>query len=893
MVKISLGGVDKTQFCKPKSLKIDMDSSHYKTCSVTLYNMKITDGVPEEGEIIRVDLIKNDGTPIMLFEGHIDSKPSIKQMSPNSDKLEVQISSNGYRFIPYRRTVTETFDIPDGAEYITAKQISMRRRWIWELIQNASDCAFQSKGVNISVMHDTSSRQLHFIHDGKPFKYGNLIDLITQISSKQSDTEEKTGKFGTGFIATHLLSETVKLNSILQDDNGNRKMFECIIDRSGTDYQDIRENIKKNLNNIEGIRNGSSDIVHCPTEHKTTFTYFIESEDANQAVSIGLKDLENAAPFVLALNHTISSINCNGIEFNVKSSRTVLNGAFRKIEVESFWEDFTLLCKTENEVTILFSVKEITPFQYKALPYPENFPKLFCNFPLIGTESFSSPIVVNCANFEVEKDRNAIHEGNQENIRVLETARIMYNSLLDLAAQNQWEGIYNICFCKPNKSSQLQQNLYNSFAIKAETLPIVTVNCDGELYGKASFCIERDGKLEYQIWIPKTDKADVNDEFWGIVNAFSKFFIPSLATYKEWGKIFNNKITVQNINEWFFKDMTFTEICNNCHSDCYVWLNSYYSFWMKISNLESFCKEALVLNQNQKFVSVNTLVTDNDIDEELKNILLNLGEDIRELLIAKEIAIPIEANVTSKDNKYIAKRIQEKINKLLSEETVNNVKREPKTQLTFNKLTNWFLVNPDRGSEFFDTLYNKRNMLSTVEENIRRFRIAEKVESKNITDSELDLLLDNHRKISELLANCDDLSAEEMKVELQHLSLHNDNGLEFYKNILERTIENVHQYLMETGLYNVADTVNEWKESQYSSTVFPAKKDDKDIRIIVRPSDYDKIIFYHDQELAALDDTDYELWTDNERNDTRMITLGDILKTTGITMIPLRKFYNK
>ena len=123
MVKISLGTVDKTQYCKPKSLKIDMDSSHYKTCSVTLYNITMADGVPEEGESLRVDLIGSNGTPIMLFEGHIDSKPSIKQMSPNSDKLEVQISSNGYRFIPYRRTVTETYDIPVGAEYITAKQI--------------------------------------------------------------------------------------------------------------------------------------------------------------------------------------------------------------------------------------------------------------------------------------------------------------------------------------------------------------------------------------------------------------------------------------------------------------------------------------------------------------------------------------------------------------------------------------------------------------------------------------------------------------------------------------------------------------------------------------------------------------------------------------------------
>lgn len=769
---------------------------------------------------------------------------------------------------------------------------NMRRRWIWELIQNASDCAFQSKGVNISVMYDTVNRQLHFIHDGKPFKYGNLIDLITQISSKQSDTEEKTGKFGTGFIATHLLSETVKLNSILQDDNGNSKKLECIIDRSGTDYQDIRENIKKNLNDIEEIRNGSAEALHSDADLKTTFTYYIDSEDANQAVSIGLNDLENVAPFILALNHSINNIKCNGIEFNVKAIRHVLNGEFREIKIKGFFEDFTILCKTQNEVTILFSAKEITPLQYKVLPYPENFPKLFCNFPLIGTESFSFPIVVNCADFEVEKDRNAIHEGNQENIRVLETAKIMYNSLLNLAAQNQWEDIYNICFCEQNSSSKLQQNLYESFARKAKTLPIVSVNCDGKIYGKASFCIEHEGKLQYQIWIPKTDNADLNDEFWRIVNAFSKFFIPSITTYKEWAKVFHNKITVQNINERFFKDKNFTDICNHCHSDCYIWLNSYYSFWMKIASPESFCKEALVLNQNQKFVSINTLFTDNDIDEELKDILLELGEDIRILLIEKKISIPIEANINSKDNKYIAKRIQERINKLLSEETVNNVKREPKTQMTFNKLTNWFLVNPESGSELFETLYNKRNMLSTIEENIRRFRIAEKVESKNITDSELDLLLDNYRRISELLSRCDGLSADEIK-ELQYLSKHNENGGEFYKNALERTIGNVHQYLKDTGLYDVADTVVLWKESQYSSTVFPAKKDGKEIRIVVRPSDYDKIIFFHDQELAALDDTDYELWTDNGKNDTRMVTLGDILKTTGITMIPLRKLYKK
>lgn len=42
--------------------------------------------------------------------------------------------------------------------------------------------------------------QLIFSHNGEVFTYDNLIDLITQISSKRTNSEDKTGKFVTGFI---------------------------------------------------------------------------------------------------------------------------------------------------------------------------------------------------------------------------------------------------------------------------------------------------------------------------------------------------------------------------------------------------------------------------------------------------------------------------------------------------------------------------------------------------------------------------------------------------------------------------------------------------------------------------------------------------------------------
>ena len=117
-----------TQYVKAKSLSISMDTSYFKTCKLTLQDLTIEEGVPEEGKQLRVDYI--NGTEVMkIFKGVIDSK-DLSQLSPASDKLTVNVSSNGFRTVPYRRTITETFDIDesaptdiDGYQYITGAYI--------------------------------------------------------------------------------------------------------------------------------------------------------------------------------------------------------------------------------------------------------------------------------------------------------------------------------------------------------------------------------------------------------------------------------------------------------------------------------------------------------------------------------------------------------------------------------------------------------------------------------------------------------------------------------------------------------------------------------------------------------------------------------------------------
>ena len=110
--------------------------------------------------------------------------------------------------------------IIDGLETLYGKYTSSSQRWIWELIQNAKDSSADSAPVKIEIIINKDS--LEFKHSGKPFTYENLISLVHQTSikkryddnAKEGDIPPTTGKFGTGFISTHLLSRVVEIQGV-------------------------------------------------------------------------------------------------------------------------------------------------------------------------------------------------------------------------------------------------------------------------------------------------------------------------------------------------------------------------------------------------------------------------------------------------------------------------------------------------------------------------------------------------------------------------------------------------------------------------------------------------------------------------------------------------------
>lgn len=94
------------------------------------------------------------------------------------------------------------------------------KRWVWELIQNAKDVNIGGKvRVRIESELDGSDAHVTFKHNGGAFSAENIRFLIEQVSSKNRTKDSTgrpttTGKFGTGFLTTHLLSPYVLVTGV-------------------------------------------------------------------------------------------------------------------------------------------------------------------------------------------------------------------------------------------------------------------------------------------------------------------------------------------------------------------------------------------------------------------------------------------------------------------------------------------------------------------------------------------------------------------------------------------------------------------------------------------------------------------------------------------------------
>jgi hypothetical protein len=335
---------------------------------------------------------------------------------------------------------------------------NLRIRWMWELLQNASDLGDKIK-VKIIIDKD----KLTYSHNGKNFSLVEAYNLIMPNTSKDNaivKSKSVIGQFGTGFISTHILSKIIQVSGIIEEKE-KLYSFNFHLDRSErTDKDFLIESIKKS--EIE-YRKNLKEIDELPEdEFQTSFTYHIDntysSLKGEEIVNYGIESFKELIPYVLTFRPQLTEIEV----IDRRTATTKLT--FEREEVESDIEDLIIIktiCKNngkhiedrlignliKDETEIAFPIEEMEENKFKLLPFPEECPRLYCAFPMIGTSEFNFPVVVHSEKFAPNTERDGIELTgfDEENRERLVEARIAFKRLLEIIDEYEWTEAYNIC----------------------------------------------------------------------------------------------------------------------------------------------------------------------------------------------------------------------------------------------------------------------------------------------------------------------------------------------------------------------------------------------------------------------------------------------------------------
>ena len=126
-----------------------------------------------------------------------------------------------------------------------------RKRWIWELLQNAKDTIANNPNrdrIKARILIDGDI--VKFQHDGDPFTADARLGLLYKYS-EDKENAESTGRFGTGFLTTHCLSKIVSIESNMYGDGDEIIGFSVTMYRDGFTEGELLEGLIKMRNSEE------------------------------------------------------------------------------------------------------------------------------------------------------------------------------------------------------------------------------------------------------------------------------------------------------------------------------------------------------------------------------------------------------------------------------------------------------------------------------------------------------------------------------------------------------------------------------------------------------------------------------------------------------------------
>jgi regulator of replication initiation timing len=542
-----------------------------------------------------------------------------------------------------------------------------RRRWIWELLQNAKDVKSNARGtVDVVIDFQPSDGILVFKHNGRCFSSDNITFLIEQVSTKErsdENSEDTTGKFGTGFLTTHLLSETVEVRGIVKDDCLPYRKFCISLDRSGKDLKDIVVSVNNSLEQLDQLERSEDLKDYDEKEFNTAFTYYLDENGLGTAI-VGIQDLGKSLPVTLVFLPSIGSVEIHheNIAFSALRFEEIKDAKNFSIRLHKIAEKSTPDVKELNFISVKGLACEIAmPVRREdslislAESGKDEIPRIFCDFPLIGSEYFGIPFIINSCHFYPTEPRDGIfltdinNEKVEGNKKIVRDAVSYYLDFIEYAASHSWGNLYQLATISlPTETEWLSKTWYKEnilIPIQEKIYATPLVRTESGL----NIALREGGAL---VDIPFDAREEVRDAIWNLVSGVKFFRVPVQDDIHPWYKIFKNKIwdrehclDIARLTKYLTENsQSLKDLCKVFEIEKAVdWLNQYFDVLQlaesePLSFLENNAYKVLP-NQYGKFCLPSDLQNDGGIEDAFKEVGKYLSKDYYAILAHKSISV--------------------------------------------------------------------------------------------------------------------------------------------------------------------------------------------------------------------------------------------------------------
>ncbi len=796
---------------------------------------------------------------------------------------------------------------------------TVRRRWIWELIQNAKDVQHNG-GVRIQIEWDDLFGILVFRHSGLPFSADNIRFLIEQISTKDrsrdaSGLRTATGRFGTGFLTTHLLSERVTVTGVAKEPELDFKQFKFELNRSGFDLDTICAAVEQAKQSVQNLDDLPAYVDYHPDAFNTAFEYSISDALGERVANEGLEDVHRCLPYALVFVPEIRAVEVTsaGRFYKRIKDAEVGSNTFPQVSInDRELGPMVLSMVTEEEAfTRVLLPVEIKAGQVHILRLSDEIPRLFCDFPLVGTECFPFPAVINDPHFGPTEPRDGVFLTTSErpnpvadaNREILLRAVDLLKQLLNRAVTNGWDGLHHFANIRQFRDppTWISGKWFDQHVLQPVRNALLYIPIVNSAAQQRVSILNADGN--HNVLFPAGSNKDIRARIWNLAAKWFPDRLPKQDEVELWHQLLwedCGKLTLDGFAGFVEDAGSLSQLRELMpETDCIKWLNQFY----EVVDLDERYRDSIIHhkaifpNQLGELRTLASLYDDaGDIGDEFKDILELLGSHIRRNLISQEISVKVQERPINRN--YVVTQIT-----TLAMEKSTDRDGASQYREAFTAIIKWFRKNPDSAQELFPLLYSRRHLLYDDEFIVESMDKAEQLEgllaeAKVENVAGLRRLLTKHLNGStalvevtqDILTSLGISSFEEweeafkdnnLAAMFSHKSTPTKTMFLYVQGLIEQAKAGVIEHLKTLQNYDI-DNV----EPTAPTVLGGILKDGREIQIVVIPAYNGEVIIYYEAERDVLDYEYSELWADTSTKPV-CVTLGHILKKAGIVKFPI------